>query len=158
MYCTNCGTKLDDRANFCSHCGARMTQNPQPQWDHSPNYAARQPIPQPVVPNNNPQVTCSVNLVYPNGRSEIGDIHITATEIIFVRKSKAVFLAFGSTGRSLDKGQEQLRIHISDVIKGNRTRIGLNSNVYQLTLRNGDVYRLCLDNPGKKPYLEGLFG
>ncbi len=158
MFCINCGTKLDDRANFCNHCGARVAQNAQPRSDSSAQFATQQPTAQPIAPINNAQVTCSVNLVYPNGRSEIGDIHISATEIIFVKKSKAAFLAFGSVGRALDNGEEKLRINISDIVKGNRTRIGLNSNVYQLTLRNGEVYKLCLDNPKKLSYLEGIFG
>ncbi len=158
MFCINCGAKLDDKANFCNHCGTRVAPNAYQQADSSDKFAATRPTNQPIVPNHNAQVTCSVNLVYPNGRSEIGDIHISATEIIFVKKSKAVHLAFGFVGRALENGEEKLRINVSDIIKGNRTRIGLNSNVYQITLRNGEVYKLCLDNPKKVSYLEGIFG
>lgn len=100
-----------------------------------------------------------VNIVYPDGRhNEIGDLYITATEMIFVKKSKAVRLAFGFIGTALQKGEEKLRFNLADIISGGRTKIGLNSSVYQITLRNGEVYKICVNNPLKIACLEQRFG
>lgn len=48
---------------------------------------------------NNHLEKFSVNIVYPDGKhNEIGDIYITATEMIFVKKSKGVLIALGFIG------------------------------------------------------------
>ena len=100
-----------------------------------------------------------VNIVYPGGRlNEIGDLYLTATEMIFVKKSKGARLVFGFVGTALEKGEEKLRFNLADIISGGRTKIGLNSNVYQITLRNGEVYKICVNNPAKIACLEQRFG
>jgi len=101
----------------------------------------------------------ALNILYPDGRTnEIGDLYITATEMIFVKKSKGARLAFGFIGTALEKGEEKLRFTLSDIISGGRTKIGLNSNVYQITLRSGETYKICVNNPAKIACLEQRFG
>lgn len=197
MYCSKCGTQIEDDACFCYKCGRAVTQhapqntayqpnNYQPN-DYQPNnYQANNYQPGAYQPNNyqpnnyqpnqyeqktydvnqyeqvasysSQTVKDGVNVVYPDGHSEIGDIYISATEIVFVKKSKAVLLAFGMIGNHLEKGTETLRFPTSDIVGGQRTRIGLNVNVYQITLRNGETYRLCMNHPKTVTYLESMFG
>lgn len=83
---------------------------------------------------------------------------MTATEMIFVKKSKGARLAFGFIGTAIEKGEEALRFNLSDLVSGGRTKIGLNSNVYRITLRNGDIYKICVNNPSKIACLEQRFG
>jgi len=75
-----------------------------------------------------------------------------------VKKSKGARLAFGFIGTALEKGEEKLRFTLSDIISGGRTKIGLNSNVYQITLRSGETYKICVNNPAKIACLEQRFG
>jgi len=47
---------------------------------------------------------------------------------------------------------------VSALSGGQKTRIGINFNVYQITLRNGEIYKLCMDKPKMVSYLQGMFG
>lgn len=156
MFCSQCGTQVDDTARFCYRCGSPITQGPTPSNSYQTNYSqpAQPTSPQPPASN----VKDRVNIVYPDGHSEIGDLYISASEIVFVKKSKTVLVAFGYVGNRMENGQEALRLQVSDIVSGQRTRIGLNRNVYQITLRDGNTYRLCLSHPGTITYLEGRFG
>ena len=152
MFCIKCGTQLPDDACFCFKCGHAMNQNTQqttayqqPNTYHQPSY-------------NEPPETFSVNLVYPDKHNEIGDIRFTATEMIFFKKSKGVAIAFGFVGRAIENGKEVLRLNLADVVSGGKTRIGINPHVYQLTFRDGSVYKLCIDNPVKLAYMQRRFG
>ena len=78
--------------------------------------------------------------------------------MVFIKKSKGIYLAFGLPGRALDKGEQKLCFNLSDIAHGKRTRIGINANVYQITLTSGAVYKLCLDKPKVVTYLERIFG
>ena len=102
---------------------------------------------QPAVSYDSSAIKAGVNVVYPDGHNEIGDLYISSADLRFVRKSKAVRIAFGFVGSAIEDGEEVLRINISDIAFGQRTRIGLNSNVYQITLRNGAAYRICFNRP-----------
>lgn len=153
MYCYNCGYIVPDEARFCSQCGCALTpRSAQPQTNYAapqaqaPSYTQVPSYTQ--APSYAPApVKGGVNIVYPDGHNEIGDIYISAAEIRFVRKSKAVRVAFGMIGSAIENGQEALCFNVSDIIDGRKTRIGLNPNVYQITLRNGDIYKLCLNQP-----------
>ncbi len=149
MFCTKCGTQLEDNACFCYRCGSPVGNNTS-----NSGFGVQQSAP---VYNFAP-VTCRANVVYPDGHDEIGDITISPTEIIFARKSKAVMVAFGYVGNSLENGEIALRFRVSDVAWGTRTRIGLNVNVYQVTMKNGAIYKLCLNKPKYIAYLENMFG
>ncbi len=166
MFCSNCGTQVQDNARFCYKCGSAIAQNTQqastsyeqPDTYQQPN-VYQQPAPsQPAASYNNVQVKDGVNIVFPDGHNEIGDIHIFANEIIFIKKSKAVRVAFGFLGSAVENGDERLRINVSDIVSGCKTRIGINPNVYQITLRDGQVFKLCLNKPKTISYLQGRFG
>ena len=148
MFCSNCGTQIEDHARFCYNCGSAITQNASQPGNYQ----------QPNAYQQNYQDKFGVNIVYPDGHNEIGDLYITATEMVFVKKSKAVRLAFGFLGSALENGEATLRLNIADIVRGGRTKIGLNPHVYQITLRNGEAYKLCVNNPAKLSYLEGRFG
>ena len=188
MFCSKCGTQLEDLASFCFRCGspvapavqqANAYQQPvygQPQSAYQqPVYQQSQPAhqqpvyQQPVYQQpagysntdyyNNHQEKFGVNIVYPDGRyNEIGDLYITATEMIFVKKSKGVRIAFGFLGSAIEDGEEKLRFALGDIVGGRRTKIGINPNVYQITLRNGQTYKICVNNPAKIACLEQRFG
>ncbi|MBE6783241.1 MAG: zinc ribbon domain-containing protein [Ruminococcaceae bacterium] len=166
MFCSKCGTQINDDACFCYKCGTAVVQNAnkqsyayeQPNTYQQSNVYQQPAASQPTALYNNVQEKFGVNIVYPDGHNEIGDICITATEIIFYKKSKAVRVAFGFLGSALENGEEKLRINVSDIISGGKTRIGINPYVYQITLRNGGTYKLCVNNPSKLPYLEQRFG
>lgn len=172
MFCSKCGTQIDDSASFCFRCGSpvpqaaqnanayQQPQYQQPQYQQ-PQY--QQPVYQQAAPSvdyrNNYVDKFGVNIVYPDGRyNEIGDLYITASELIFVKKSKGVMVAFGFLGKALEQGDEKLRFNFADIAGGCRTKIGLNSNVYQITLRNGQVYKICVNNPSKIASLAQRFG
>lgn len=153
MFCIKCGTQLPDDACFCFKCGNAINQNTQqttanqqPNTYQQPNYTAQ------------PEDGFGVNIVYPDGHNEIGDVRFTATEMIFIKKSKGVRLAFGFVGSALENGKETLRLNLADVVSGGKTRIGINPHVYQLTFRDGSVYKLCVNNPVKLAYLKSRFG
>ena len=148
MFCSKCGTQIEDNANFCFNCGNPVGSNAYQQ----PNTT------QAVAFHGNDPVKSGVNIVYPDGHSEIGDIYIYETEMVFVKKSKGIYIAFGLPGRALEKGEEKLRFNVSDIIGGQKTKIGINPNVYQITLRTGETYKLCLDKPKVVSYLQGRFG
>ena len=155
MFCSNCGSKVADGARFCANCGRPLNQS-VPQASRP---AASQPAPrQSAAANNIEPLKTGGTLVYPDNRSDIGDFYITPQEIVFMKKSLAVRVAFGFLGSSLQKGKEAARIRIADVAHGERTRIGLNKNVYQITMRSGDVYKLCMDWPKHIAYLESIIG
>jgi len=159
MFCSNCGTKIEDTANFCYKCGSRITQNAQANNTASNNYQQQNNAYQQSTSNaSSAPIKCGVNVVFPDGHSEIGDLYISSTELLFVKKSKGVAVAFGQIGRSLEKGEERLCFNVSDIIGGQKTRIGINFNVYQITLRNGEIYKLCMDKPKMVSYLQGMFG
>jgi uncharacterized OB-fold protein len=143
MFCSKCGAKVEENAKFCSNCGSTIAQN-APQ--------------QPAMSYSGEVFSASVNLVYPDGHNEVGKVDVSANEIIFFQKSKVVLLAFGMLGNAIEKGKEKVHINTADIVGGQRTRIGLNSNVYQITLRNGQVYKLCVNNPAKLSYFEKRFG
>ena len=168
MFCSNCGTQVPDNVRFCHNCGSAIIQNAnsqpvqqqnsfsyeQPAYQQ-PTYqqpVAQQPIAAPT------EMKFGVNLVYPDGHNEIGDIYISATAIMFAKKSKAVRLAFGLLGSALEKGEVKVKINVADIVAGGKTRIGINPHVYQLTLRNGQVYKLCINNPANLSYMERRFG
>ncbi len=150
MFCSNCGSAVQDGARFCSNCGSALAQSaPQPQ----------QPAPQqPAYSYNTEGKKCGVTVVYPDGHNEIGDIVISATEILFLKKSKAIRLSVGFLGSAMEKGQEKLLFPIADIVRGSRTRIGLNGNVYQITMKNGETYKFCFNMPKNISYLEGIIG
>lgn len=185
MFCSRCGTQVEDTACFCYKCGSAIPQNasqpsgyqaspPQPnnyQPNYQPNYQSNnyQPngyqqnnyqsaAPQPNASYGGPIIRDSINLVYPDGHNEIGNLTITASEILFEKKSKFVRIAFGYRGSSLEKGTDALRLNTFDVAYGQKTRLGLNGNVYQLTMKNGAVYKLCVDHPGTLNLLKDRFG
>lgn len=167
MYCPACGTYVENGSKFCRECGTPLTQNvnqstPYQSAPYQPNdyqSAPYQPAPQQPVPaSNGVTIKAGANVVYPDGHNEIGDLYISAAEIVFMRKSKAVRLALGFVGSALESGEEALRIRVSDIASGNRTRLGLNPNVYQIVLRNGAVYRFCMNQPKNITYLEQIIG
>lgn len=166
MFCSNCGTQVQDNARFCYKCGSAITQNAQPSANtyqqpgvyEQPNVYQQPVQPQPTVSYSNTQVKDGVNVVFPDGHNEIGDIYISATEIVFIKKSKAVRAAFGFLGSAIENGQERFRINVSDIAGGCKTRIGINPNVYQITLRDGQIFKLCLNKPKTISYLQGRFG
>lgn len=49
MFCTQCGTQLDDSARFCIACGKPTAAEPSPQYNapqyNAPQYNAPQPAP-----------------------------------------------------------------------------------------------------------------
>lgn len=167
MYCPQCGTYVENGSKFCRECGNPLAQNVnQPNSYQSASYrpnayqsAPYQPAQQQPAPaNNGVTIKAGANVVYPDGHNEIGDLYISAAEIVFMRKSKTVRLALGFVGSALENGEEALRIRVSDIAGGNRTRLGLNPNVYQIVLRNGAVYRFCLNQPKNITYLEQIIG
>lgn len=192
MFCSKCGTQIDDSASFCFRCGSpvpqaaqnanayqqpqyqqpvyQQPQYQQPQYQQpqyqQPQYQQpqyQQPVYQQPAPSvdyrNNHVDKFGVNIVYPDGRyNEIGDLYITASELIFRKKSKGVMVAFGFLGKALEEGEEKLRIPFADIANGHRTKIGLNTNVYQINLRNGQVYKICVNNPAKIASLAQRFG
>lgn len=156
MFCSKCGTQVEEDALFCYKCGSAIPQNAggaASQPNSSQTYTA-----QPTASFTGETVKDRVNIVYPDGHSEIGDLYISDTELMFVKKSKGVMIAFGFLGNRMEKGQEKLCFRVSDIVNGQRTRIGLNRNVYQINLRNGESYRLCLNHPKTVTHLESMFG
>ena len=183
MFCSKCGTQVADNAAFCFRCGSPIAQGAQsaaayqqPQYQQpqyqQPQYQQpvyqqpvyQQPVyQQPAAPSmdyqNNHLEKFGVNIVYPDGRyNEIGDLYITANELIFVKKSKAVMAAFGFLGKALEQGEEKLRFSFAEIAGGCRTKIGINPNVYQINLHNGQVYKICVNNPSKIACLAQRFG
>ena len=180
MFCFRCGAQIQDDADFCYKCGsavARPAQQPAYQAPQQPAYqpayqapqqpayqpayqAPQQPVYQPAPPQpaayGAAPIKCGVNVVYPDGHDEIGDLYISPAELVFVRKSKAVRIAFGFLGSSIENGQEALRIPVADIVYGQRTRIGLNVNVYQITMRSGENFKICFNQPSKIACLENL--
>ncbi len=154
MFCTKCGVQLPDTAAFCSACGNAVKGAPSQQPASNQQGAYQQP--DNSYMNN--AVKADVNIVYPDGHNEIGQLYITQNELAFHKKSKGVLLAFGMVGNHIQNGELKLRIPMSDIVSGGKTRIGLNSNVYQITLRNGSVYKICFNNPGKISLLSSRFG
>ena len=154
MFCSRCGTQIQDNAAFCHACGNAVNQNACAQ----PN--AQQPQAQQPVDNSylHTPDKADVNIVYPDGHNEIGVLYITGNELVFHKKSKAVLLAFGFIGNHIESGDLKLRINTADIISGSRTRYGLNGNVYQITLRNGQNYKICFNNPAKINLLAMRFG
>ena len=179
MFCSRCGTQVEDTACFCYKCGSPITQNasrssgyqaPPPQQpnhyqqnNYQPNayqpsgYQAAAPQ-QPPVSYSAPVIQDGVNLVYPDGHSELGNMTITANEILFTKKSKFVRVAFGKTGSNLEQGELALQLNVADIAYGQKTRLGLNGNVYQLTMKNGAVFKLCVEHPKTIPMLQSRFG
>ena len=182
MFCSKCGTQLEDSASFCFRCGSPVPpavqqayQQPvyqQPAYQQ-PAYqqpAYQQPVyqqpayQQPVAYGstdyrNNHLEKFGVNIVYPDGHhNEIGDLYITAGELIFVKKSKGVRVAFGFLGSAIEEGEEKLRFNFADIVGGRKTTIGINPNVYQITLRTGETYKICVNNPAKIACLAQRFG
>ena len=49
MFCTNCGSKLGEKAEFCGSCGTRKTGGPKPMTDANPDGAQKA-----YSPNANP--------------------------------------------------------------------------------------------------------
>lgn len=170
MFCSKCGTQIQDNANFCFNCGNPVGGNAyqQPNTTQSSDAYQQDDVYEEVnVYQQNATKTVAyctkepvksgVNIVYPDGHSEIGDLYIYETEMVFIKKSKGIYIAFGLPGRALEKGEEKLRFDFSDIVGGMKTRIGINPNVYQITLRSGETYKLCLDKPKVVSYLEGIF-
>ena len=171
MFCSNCGTKIADNANFCFNCGSPVggSSYQQPNTtQYADSYqqeevyqevnAYQQNAAKSVAYCAKEPVKSGVNIVYPDGHSEIGDLYIYETEMVFIKKSKGIYIAFGLPGRALEKGEEKLRFDFSDIVGGMKTRIGINPNVYQITLRSGEVYKLCMDKPKVVSFLQGRFG
>ena len=179
MFCYKCGVQLPEDAAFCYQCGSAVVQNGaqfhnnqqngyqqnncQPQGYQQNNYQPNNYQPNNYQPNNYQPVsyatiTDGVNVVYPDGHSEIGDLTVTANEILFSKKSKFVRVAFGGLGSSLEQGQQALRLPVAEIVCGQKTRIGLNGNVYQITMRNGQVFKLCVEHPGTIKRLQERFG
>ena len=77
---------------------------------------------------------------------------------VFHKKSKAVMLAFGFIGNHVESGELKLRINTSDIMSGGRIRYGINVNVYQITLRDGQNFKICFNNPAKIKLLANRFG
>ena len=162
IFCSNCGTQVQDTAKFCFRCGSPIYSGgqaaPEPQTVN-PQPAYQQPAAPDTGYRSNHQECFGVNIVYPDGRhNEIGDLYITASELIFVKKSKGVRIAFGFVGSAIEQGEEKLRISFGEIAGGRRTRLGINPNVYEINLRNGQTYKLCVNNPGKISCLEQRFG
>lgn len=162
MFCSKCGTQVEEDALFCYKCGSAITQNAGRAASSQPNNTqtyTTQPNPSRPAPSYTGEpVKDRVNIVYPDGHSEIGDLYISDTELVFVKKSKSVMIAFGFLGNRMEKGEEKLCFRVSDIVNGQRTRIGLNRNVYQINLRSGESYRLCLNHPKTVTHLESMFG
>ena len=119
MFCTKCGTQMDAADAFCPECGLAVAQ---------PQYTPPQSQPaQPVA-----ELKAGVNIVYPDGHNEIGDLYFSATTVRFVKKSKAVRVAFGFLGSAMENGEQVLHFPVSEIVSGQKTRIGLNGNVYQI--------------------------
>lgn len=163
MFCTECGNKLPDNARFCTKCGKALAQAApqpaaQPMYQPAPQYAA-QPVPQyapqPVMEPR--KINMTVN--YPNGKSEIGYILVSPTEIVVVKKSVATQAMFGYLGYMLDRGKETLRFPISQIAFAEREQSGLNKNAFRITMNNGESFLFFLQNPKKNlPYLEAIIG
>ena len=162
MYCPNCGTQVENNARFCYQCGNALIQNHDqphtPRYDTAQQSAPRYDTVQPSASYSSEAKKAGVTIVFPDGHNELGDIYISATEIKFIKKSKAVRIAFGFIGSSIEKGEERMRLKVSDIAGGKRTRYGLNSNVYQITMNNGDVYLFCVNVPKTITYLEEVVG
>ena len=171
MFCVKCGVQLPDNAAFCYACGTavNVNLNQQPNVNQQPNMnqhtAYQQPNmnqqayqPQADTSYMNNSVKADVNIVYPDGHNEIGQLYIAQNELAFHKKSKGVLLAFGMVGNHIQSGELKLRIPTSEIVSGGKTRIGLNSHVYQITLRNGEIYKICFNNPGKISLLSTRFG
>ena len=161
MFCSKCGTQVVEGAAFCYNCGSPIAGNIPPAAAPTP---AAAPVPQAApTPAAAPTASYSgeikkagVTLVFPDGHNEIGDAYISNTEIKFIKKSKAVRLTVGFLGNHLENGEERLRLMVSDIACGGRTRIGLNAFVYQITMNNGDIYKFCVNLPKTLAYFEAV--
>ena len=136
--------------NYQAGPAHQQTQNYQagPAHQQTPSYS--------TASYNSTKIKDFGNVVYPDGHSEVGDIYISNTEITFVKKSKSVLIAFGFLGSKMEKGEEKLCLPISEVANGHRTRIGINNNVFQVNMRNGESFKICLNTPKNIAVLENL--
>ena len=148
MFCTKCGTQLDAADAFCSECGTAVSQ---PKSESFRSQA------QPVQPAAT-ELKAGVNIVYPDGHNEIGDLYFSATTVRFVKKSKAVRVAFGFLGSAIENGEQVLQFPVSEIVSGQKTRIGLNVNVYQITMQNGAIFKICFNRPGMIPQFAQTIG
>ncbi len=100
-----------------------------------------------------------INIFYPNGGNDLGRVVISENEIVIYKKSIASVVGLGLLGSILDKGKENLRINISDIVSGKQERFRLSKNAYHITMRDGNTYVLIFDRPKTTiPYLEKLIG
>lgn len=153
MNCPRCGTFVENDACFCSECGIALAQSAPNACPTPPANTYQAP---PQSSYNTAAQKCGVTVVYPDGHSEIGDLYISPAEITFVKKSKAVRLAFGFLGSAIEDGEQSLRLRVCDIVGGCRTRIGLNHNVYQITLNNGATFKICFNMGKNITLLENL--
>jgi uncharacterized protein (AIM24 family) len=62
MFCTNCGTQIQDTANFCTSCGAQIKQAAAAQMQPVSPVASVPPPPKPAAPamrSTGPETKCS---------------------------------------------------------------------------------------------------
>ena len=116
MNCPGCGTPVENDACFCGECGIALAQSAPNTYQAPPANPYQAPPSQPTAPYNAATQKCGVNIVYPDGHNEIGDLYISPTELTFVKKSKAVRLAFGFLGSAIENGTEALRINVCDIV------------------------------------------
>lgn len=130
--------------------------NREPVNPPAPVYRAEQAAPKTLNESNSKKIGATI--IYPDKHNEIGTLFVSADELVFMRKSKAVRIMFGFLGSAAENGEESLRLAVSDIARGTKTRYGLNGNIYEITLQNGAVFKICPNIPGDVKYLQGRFG
>jgi len=65
MFCTECGTQIDEGKKFCRNCGARTGRQaepdaPDPQFESDPTSAATPEWPRPTAAKTSPGINKSV--------------------------------------------------------------------------------------------------
>ena len=143
--------------SYESHVQSTPTlENSQPVAPVAPVYRTEQAAPKTLNETNSKKIGATI--VFPDKHNEVGTLFVSADELVFMKKSKTVRIMFGFLGSALENGEESLRISVSDIARGTKTRYGLNGNVYEITLRNGAAFKICPNLPGDVKYLQGRFG
>lgn len=138
MFCSKCGNAVAENARFCTNCGNALAQT------------ASQNTVEPIVDG--------VNLFFPDKHNEIGRVLIFPNEILvaqcdFIRNSDDYLSNF------LNTAVLTLRLPVSEIVSGKKARFRINPNAYHITMRNGETFVFCLDNPKTTiPHLDAIIG